>query len=128
MQRRRDVEQLVITAPVSGEFWPAVPRSDRQDDSGQLRTWVGSPTDRQNVGALLDRQTRIGQIVDEQSQFQAILMVDQKDIEFVGPGQKTSVWIRQLPGKSFKADVQLVSTAKIRKSPNLLSIVTAVTS
>jgi putative peptide zinc metalloprotease protein len=123
-QRRRDLERLEIVAPRTGTFLPAAPRTknDQADEVGQLRTWQKTPLDSQNLGAWLESQTLLGQIVPHDGRFEAILAIDQADVEFIRSGQVVKLWLRQLPGKNLRAETTQISPTKMKAVPRQLSI------
>jgi hypothetical protein len=77
--------------------------------------------DSKNIGATLERQTLLGQVIEDQSEMQAVLTVDQKDIEFITPEQNVKIWIRQLPGETFQSQVKLISPTKMQVVPKQLA-------
>jgi putative peptide zinc metalloprotease protein len=117
-----DRQRLLIRAPRSGIFIAAVPKERQSDDEGNLGGWAKSPTDPQNLGAYLESQTLVGQIIPDTNKVEAVLAIDQSEIEFIQSDQIVKIWSRQLPGKCFKSRTGQVSPTKMRIAPRQLSI------
>lgn len=120
-QRRKDLEQLIVRAPVSGTLLAGDFTPKPSDDEGRLISWYGRALDRRNIGALLLEGTTIGQIVPDATKLEAILAVDQGDIEFIGPDQLVEIWIRQSPSKTFLATTGPLSMVEMKSVPACLS-------
>lgn len=116
-----DIERLLIRAPATGKFVAAPRRKKEPDDEGNLRSWLNTPTSPENVGAFLESQTLIGQIIPDESRLEAVLAIDQADIEFIQPNQRVRIWSRQLPGHCFEASTAQISPTKMRSAPRQLS-------
>lgn len=121
MLRKRidDFERLIIKAPCSGQIIPAVYRKP-QDDEDRLGAWSGTPLEPHNLGAFLQKGTPICQIGNPRN-LEAILVIDQTNIEFVGPGQRVEVFLDHLPGRQFESGVEHISEMEMKDSPRSLS-------
>lgn len=84
------IERLAIRAPSTGIVYspPSRPatRRDRMIDHA-AESWSGSPLAMENVGAWLDIGTLVATVGHEQKR-EAIVMVDQSQIEWVRQGQR----------------------------------------
>ena len=86
-KRQKDVERLVVRCP-GQRFLLAPPKVEKkQTDSGELGRWHGSLLEDKNVGAYLDQQTLVGQVVPDMTKMEAVLAIDQADIEFIRQDQ-----------------------------------------
>ncbi len=117
----QDTERLLIRAPIAGTFIAAPPRKKNPDDEGNLRTWINTAVATENRGAFLETQTLVGQIIPDESRVEAILAIDQADIEFIQPNQTVRIWSRQLPGQCFVAQTAQIAPAKMRAAPRQLA-------
>jgi putative peptide zinc metalloprotease protein len=120
-KRLGDVERLVVRAPVKGYFIPPARIKKRKTDSGELGRWHGTPLEERNIGAYLDQQTFVGQIVPDMTALEAVLAIDQSDIEFVRADQPVEMLIHQLPAKTHHSVTQRIAPSKMKSVPKALS-------
>lgn len=106
-RRRRDLEALQLIAPVGGEVMPP-PKRPRRPSPDELPDWSGTPLDGHNVGAALGEGVLICRVGD-QCQLQAIIDVDQSNIEFVCPEQVVELKFDALPSDTFVTQVAHVA-------------------
>ena len=119
--RLLDRERLMIRAPVSGYFLPPPQIQPEDSDSSTLGTWHGTPLESRNLGAFMQQGTFVGQIVNDMKQLEAVLAVDQADIEFVKPDQTVEFLIRQLPLQVFTSVTKQISPSEMKTTPKSLS-------
>jgi putative peptide zinc metalloprotease protein len=93
-QRRADQARLTLHAPAAGTVL-APPRRIEQPAEGELATWTGTPLDARNRGSLLERGTLVCQIGDPR-RLEAVLVIDQADVDFVRVGQRVRLRLNQL--------------------------------
>ena len=119
-RRQKDLDALRITAPTSGMVIrpPTIPKS--QDDPSRLPTWHGSTFDEKNRLAFLTEGVPICQVGDPKS-IEAILAVDQGDIEFVHSGQVVEIFAAQYPGEAFRCQLDQISQLDMKVTPRSLS-------
>ncbi|MGC4002628.1 MAG: hemolysin D [Pirellulales bacterium] len=119
-QKLKDYDRLTLRAPISGTIIipPVVPR--KQDDN-VLSQWTGTPLDRGNIDALLERGTlfcRIG----EPKKLEAVLVVDQGDVDFVRRDQRVEIKLDALPGETLKTALSDVSPERLSESSKQLAV------
>jgi len=118
--RLRDAQRLAITAPMAG--WvippPRVPASPR--DGATLPSWSGTPLEPRNRSAFLPEGVPVCQIGDPQ-RLEAILAIDQGDMEFVRKGQSVEIMLEQLPGKRFRSEIGQIAQLDMKVMPRSLS-------
>ncbi len=114
-KRVTQFEQLVVHAPATGQIIPAVYRPPEYDED-RLETWHGTPLELHNVGAYLDKGTPICHIGDPR-RLEAILVIDQSDIEFVVPAQPVEIFVEHLPNRQFKSQVDQISEMEMEENP-----------
>ena len=119
-EKERDREKLQLVALRSGVVMPPHVTQKREDPDGQLPTWSGTPLDRENIGAYLPISTLFCQIGNPQ-QMEAILVIDQSEIELVRPGQKVDVKLEELPGRVFTGRITEIAPEALRVAPKALS-------
>jgi hypothetical protein len=86
---------------------PSVSADERDD---KLTGWSGSPLDANNLGAYLDTGTMLC-LVGAPDRFEAVLHVDERDVELVQPGQAVRMVMDHLPGQVLTGKV--VEVAKL---------------
>jgi putative peptide zinc metalloprotease protein len=120
-QRSFDRERLTVRAPGSG-FLLAPPVVKKPDsDSATLDEWHGSPLEARNIGAYLKQSTFVGQIVTDMTKMEAVLVIDQADIEFVHADQAVEMLIRQIPLEIFHSTTDRISPSEMKSTPKSLS-------
>jgi putative peptide zinc metalloprotease protein len=119
-QLRHDANQLVIVAPISGTVLPPpnVPRKAVSSD--MLDRWSGTPLDEPNLGAYLDRGTLLC-LVGDPNRFEAVLHVQQGDIDLVQPGQHVRMMLDHLPGQVVTGVVAEIARLDLKVMPRELS-------
>ena len=119
-KRLLDEDRLVIRAPNTGLFL-APPRIEPESDPTMLPQWTGTPVDTQNLGCYLDSSTLVGTIVPDPSRLEAVIAVDQADMEFVAKSQRVEFLIFQIPGRTFQSSIEVVTPTEMESAPNALS-------
>jgi putative peptide zinc metalloprotease protein len=120
-QRQRDLENLIIRAPISGVLVAADYVAPADDDDGNLGRWYGRVLEPRNIGSFVHEGTNVGQIVPDPTKLEAVLAIDQGDIEFIGKGQAVEMWIRECPTRTFRSQLSEVSCAQMKAVPRCLS-------
>ena len=73
------------------------------------------------MGAWIEPQTVIGQIVPRLDQFDAVLAIDQKEIDFIQLDQAVELHLNQFPLNPFKSTIKNLSPVKMVETPAALS-------
>lgn len=123
-QWREKVEErdrLTLRARASGVVLPP-PWTAKQppNPDGLLPTWDGTPLERKNLGARLDDSVLFCQIGDPRK-LEAILVIDQADIEFVQRGQRVEIKLDELPDERLVGEVAEVSQSDLKVSSRRMS-------
>ena len=143
-RRLADKRELILTSPVDGMVLPASPRaaptvgaavaagrSPRQADAGrvlptpasgglgQLPGWSGTPLDECNVGSFLETGTLFC-LVGDPERVEAVLIVDQTDIELVKVGQAVEIVWNDRPGRVVRGTVAEISDLDLEVAPQEL--------
>ncbi|MCA9119487.1 MAG: HlyD family efflux transporter periplasmic adaptor subunit [Planctomycetaceae bacterium] len=119
-RRQRELESMRIVAPVAGVIIPPPTVTKPQDDPSRLPTWSGSTFDQRNTHAFLVEGTPVCQVGDP-TKVEAVLAIDQSDIEFVHPGQSIEIFVNQLPGQRLRTQLEQVSRLDMKVAPKGLS-------
>jgi putative peptide zinc metalloprotease protein len=116
---REDLAKLTIRAPASGQLVPPPSRpAARQGHS--LTAWTGRPLEVRNVGAYLEASTLVGRIA-QSGQLEAILAIDQEELDFVAAGQRVELLLNQLPGEKLAGQIDRIADENMQSVPARLS-------
>ncbi len=85
-----------------------------------LPSWSGTPLDERNLGTTLETGTLFC-LIGDPDQFEAILHVDENDIELVQSGQRVQLRLDHLPGESFSGKVIEISKLDLDVMPRELA-------
>ena len=88
--RKSNVSGIVVAPP---RLAPA------DSNSAELGEWSGTPLDKKNKGAFLLEGTLVCEVAPPQSQNEAILALDQTDVEFIRSGQVVELHWMDRSGK-----------------------------
>jgi len=119
-KRGAELERLYIRAPVAGTILPPPEVPRKPADDGQLRDWSGTPLDAKNLGSTLPAGTLFCRIGDP-TKMEAMLLVDQGDIEFIGEDQPVTLRLNDTPGRTWDATVREKSKTDAKIAPRQLS-------
>ena len=119
-ERRKQYERLTIRAPRGGTVLAPPLQKQQPPMSEELATWSGSPFDPENRGVHLNVSDLLCKIGDPQ-QFEAILTIDQADIEFVTLGQEATIMLNALTNERWKGKIDQISKDRMPMTPKSLS-------
>lgn len=119
-QVMRDAARLTLTAPVSGSVLPPPELPPDADDSGTLPNWSGSPLEERNLGSYLETGTLVC-LVGHPQRFEAILHVDESDVELVRPGQAVRIALDHMPGETYSGRVVEIARLDLEVMPRGLA-------
>jgi putative peptide zinc metalloprotease protein len=121
-EKETDKQRLRLVAGRAGTVMPPpmTPKPPHDDPDGQLGTWWGTPLDERNRGTFLREGVLFCQVGDPK-QLEAILIVDQGDIEFVQEGQKVRIKLDSLPNDTFEGKIQAISLSDLKITPQRLT-------
>ena len=112
---------LVLKAPKKGLVLAPLSRRGDQPGDGRLAMWSGIPTEEKNLGAHLDQQQMFCQIGDPRV-LEAVLIVDQGDIELIKKNQSVRIKLESHPGVTVHSKVADIAHIDLKESPAHLSI------
>jgi putative peptide zinc metalloprotease protein len=111
--RRRELERLTLRAPADGIVIAAPAAAESSVPNGRLATWSGSLLEPTNVHAQVDPGTLVC-LVGDPGQLAAVLLVDDRDVKRLRPGQRTRLCIDQLPGQVIEGEVIDIARHQVR--------------
>lgn len=119
-ERQADLATMTILAPHSGIVL-APPRREHPSEAKVLPVWSGTPLDKVNQGAILRAGEVICEIVSP-NQWEAVLIIDQAEIENVQAGQSVRLLLDAMPLTSMNGKIAEIAQEKLDVSPESLSI------
>lgn len=120
-KRQLDRERLIVCAPVAGYFLAPSIVEAQSKDLATLSKWDGTPLEQRNIGAYLEQSTFVGQVVEDMTKLEAVLAIDQSDIEFVRTDQPVELLVRQVPLKVFESVTEQISPTEMKSTPKSIS-------
>ncbi len=120
-EKQADLQRLELLAPAEGVVFPPPRKPSQEDPNGQLAGWSGTPLDEQNLGAFLEAGSLFCQIGDPK-QMEAILIIDQGDLEFVATGQNVEIKLDELPHETLHGAITEIANVELEVSPTRLSV------
>ena len=97
---------------------PEVPK--RKLPKTHLARWAGNPLEPQNVGCALEAGTLLC-LIGKPEQLEAVLIIDQGDLEFVRPGQPATIELEQQAGQRWQGPLAEVAKIDLTVAPRQLS-------
>lgn len=119
-KRRIEAQRLHLVAKRAGVVIPPPAQPARPSSDGRLPTWHGTPLEKYNLGATLKPTTLFCKIGDP-GKFDAVLVVDQSDIDQVFTGQHVKIMLAELPGQIFRTQIAEISSDPMKVVPKALS-------
>lgn len=119
-QSTRDLKRLTLLSPRGGMVFPPPPVQGMSRVEGGPVGWSGTPLDRQNLGTWLKEGDQACSIGDP-ARLEAVLVIDQADIPFVREGQKVSLLLDALAGRTIPGQIDEVSQGNLKISSRKLS-------
>ncbi len=119
-EKQQEQARLNLIAPADGTVLPPPETNERPDSGGQLKNWSGSPFDRENIGSTLTDSTLFCEVGDP-TQWEANLLIEQDDIEFVEPDQKVKIKLDVFPHRNFSSQISEISKVDLKVTPRNLS-------
>jgi putative peptide zinc metalloprotease protein len=113
-----DERRLILRSPIGGTVLPP-PRRELERPVSSLSTWSGTPLEPHNRGCHLETGTLVC-LVGDTNALEAILIIDQSEIEFVAPGQKVRIQLDQDPGEILTGVISELSEVELEVTPREL--------
>jgi len=120
-KKLEDRGKLVLTAPRDGVVLPAQSIKPQPDGTGKLPTWSGNPLDPEHLGAVFQQGTVVCMVGDA-NRFEAVMVVDQSEVEFVSQGQPVDLKLDAFPWRTFTGTVDEIAETHIENGSERLSV------
>jgi putative peptide zinc metalloprotease protein len=118
-EKKEDEARLRLVARADGTVMPAPEVPAKPEHEGDLKKWSGSPLNERNLGAYLTPPALYCQVGDPR-EMEAILYIDQDDIEFVRPGQHLAIKLDEIPYETFPSEIAEIGE-ELKFTPRQLS-------
>lgn len=124
-QKLRSVEErtalLEIRSPVSGTILPPPSKDAKKDGTARLPSWSGNLFSAENEGAYLAESDLIC-FVGNPDKSEAVLVIDQADIDLVGVGYEVDIKLDASRLETFTGKISLIAETEMEvASPNMTS-------
>ncbi|MCC9604160.1 HlyD family efflux transporter periplasmic adaptor subunit [Stieleria sp. JC731] len=122
LKRKTQVEldRLTVVAPIEGIVIPPPKKPLQGAESGQLPTWYGSPLDSRNRGATVSAEDLLCEIGNPDD-FEAILAIDQGDVQLVSVGQAVDMKLDSRRLETFSGTVEEMAREPLRNTSTSMS-------
>ena len=121
VKKRQYQSELVLKAPRSGLVLPSETVDERPDPSGRLPGWSGSALAKKNIGATFAEGTVLCMVGDP-DHFEAVMIVDQSEVEFLKIGQRVDLKLDAFPFETFRGAVNEIAETHIEVGSERLSV------
>ncbi|HVW00083.1 MAG TPA: HlyD family efflux transporter periplasmic adaptor subunit, partial [Planctomycetaceae bacterium] len=116
-QRREQIGRLQIRAPRSGIIIPCPERPETVlEEDSELPHWERSALHRENLGASFDTGTPLCMVGDER-EMEALLIVDQSDIEFVRPKREVRIVLDAYSQTRYTGEIIEIAQRQLQAAP-----------
>ena len=120
-EKQDEAKLMTLAAPRDGVLFPAPENfSKEKTPRGELASWSGLPSDRKNERATLEEGTVFFRIGDS-DRWEALIAVDQADIEMLKKDQVVDVKLDELPDVLFQGTITEIARREMHESPKGLS-------
>lgn len=117
---QEEIDRLNVKARRSGYVYPPPHRKPQDTGDGRLPGWTGSPLAPENKGALLTADDLICEI-GKPDAFEAVLVIDQGDMQLVTTGQSVDLKLDSLRLSTFSGELTEVSQSALSSASMALS-------
>ena len=115
-ERHADYRRLKIVAPLAGTILSPPLRPAKPEVEGGLPEWSGSPFDPWNESVMLQPGDIVCQIADPK-QVEAVLAIDQADIDFVSMGQEAAIVLDAFTNQRLTGTIAEISRREMQRAP-----------
>ncbi len=113
-------DRLVVRAKREGVVMPPPDKQAQPGDDGRLPGWTGSPLEVANRGALLTAEDLICEIGSAR-ELEAVLVVDQGDVQLVDIGQEVELKLDAQRMGSFQGKITEKSQAELKSASSSMA-------
>ncbi len=118
--RREELDALTLRAPTAGVVLPPPSMPGRARVDGGLPSMTGTIFDEHNRNVMVQAKYEVCQVGDP-SLWEAVIFIDQTDIEFVQREQDTKIRLEQFPLSNIVTQIREVDSDPLKSVPRRLS-------
>jgi putative peptide zinc metalloprotease protein len=119
-EKRADRDRMILKAPSDGTVLPPPETAKKEDPEGALSTWSGTPLEPETQGAHLQTGALLC-LVGDPRRMEAVLVIDQTDLEFVKPGQNVDLKLDELPHDVLHGQIDEIANTDLKITSQRLS-------
>jgi putative peptide zinc metalloprotease protein len=119
-ERKEDVAKLKLMSHTEGVVIPPPAVPNKPSPDGRLTKWHGSPLDKRNLNSTLTAGTLLC-LVGDPTKKEAILIVDQSDIEMIRKDQRVEMMLDELPGEILEGRITAIAPEELKSVSPALS-------
>jgi putative peptide zinc metalloprotease protein len=120
-RKHKDRQELRLVAPRDGVVLPPASLKGQPEAAGKLPTWKGNALDDTNLGGTFPEGTVLCMVGDPQ-RFEAVMVVDQTEMEFIAEGQPVDLKLDAFPWQTFRGKVDQIAETHIEAGSERLSV------
>jgi putative peptide zinc metalloprotease protein len=118
--KRQELRSLTLASPRAGIVIPPPSRNGGQGADDRLPGWSDTPLEEKNQGIHLMPSDPFCQVADPK-ELEAILAIDQSDVDLVRLDQTVKIKLEGLPGEVFEGTLKDLAPAEMKIAPKSLS-------
>jgi putative peptide zinc metalloprotease protein len=120
---RDRIAQLTVVAKEEGVIFPPPPKpvAKQAEEDEQLPTWTDSPFDAKNQGAFFAESDLLC-LIGKPDLWEAILVIDQHDIDLVQEGHEVEIMLESARMTSFDGRIAKISEMDMKEAPENISL------
>lgn len=117
---KKDIDRLVVTSPRAGTILPPDYRIQEPGHTlGELSFWSGTPLDPINQTCVVEEGNAIC-LVGDPSRLEAVLVVNQAEVEAVRVGDRVKMRLVQAPNRTWLGEVVEIASGEVSQVPVVL--------
>ena len=123
MEEEADRARLTLTADRDGTVLPPPPKPathQKPIEGAQLPSWSGTPLDEESYRPFLKEGTLFC-LVGDPRKLQAVLVIDQGDIDYVQENQEVDMKLDALPNDTLHGKIERIAVSNLKITPPGLS-------
>ncbi len=117
---QEEIDRLIVKAKREGVVMPPPDKQPQPGDDGRLTGWSGSPLEEFNRGALLTAEDLVCEIGSAR-ELEAVLVVDQGDVQLVEIGQSVDLKLDAQRMYSFEGKITEKSEAELKNASSSMA-------
>jgi putative peptide zinc metalloprotease protein len=118
--RKEDQRHMTFVSAVSGTVFAPPVRPKPPEQETKLAEWTGQLLSEKNRGAQLSPGQLFCQVGDP-NDVEAVVIIDQGDVEFVEKNQPVRIKLDAYPGTTFESKIEAIAEIELEAVPRSLS-------